>query len=591
MGERIDLSGYRLIFSEEFDNLHLTGPGGGLWKTEGYWGSRTLPGNGERQLYVDAGYNNLGIDPFRVENGVLTIRAEPMAPELKAKSGSLAYTSGMITSETSFSMQYGYFEIRAQMPAGKGLWPAFWMLALDGQWPPELDVVEILGHEPDKLYGTVHWKDAAGRQQKVNAANVKGLIDSADGFHTYGVDWQADRITWFVDGRKVGETANVIHTQPMYLIANLAVGGHWPGNPNPATPFPADMRIDWIRAWQRPPDHPILALPTTWAPIGREAFVEIGAAGARTVWDWRHNLADGQVKAALGGTWARYLAGNDADNYIAGSYAPYNELMGGRGRDTLFGGPGSDVFIIRDGDGNDIILDLSNRPGNTDKIRLEGFHFRHADDVLAWARADGADTIIRLDADQALLLRDVSPGDLRPEMFVFVGPVAPPPDAVPLPNSGKVGPGGGNGWVADGQVAPAAPPGSPVAAGGNGESFVSDPGATGWMDLPDSAQIPGFAPVWAGEADPVLGSGPSRLEDDPAEITLYEPPPLPIDSGTGGMAANTSPPATSVDTAMIPVAPGPSLLHLPSVPDPYWQADLSARVWHNTGFLAESYMY
>lgn len=154
MSDQIDLSNYKLVFNEEFDSLRLLGTDGGLWKTTEYWGSRSLDGNGERQLYVDPGYKNLGLNPFRTDDGVLTIRAEKAPRDLRPLIENKDYTSGLISSEQAFSMQYGYFEMRAQLPEGKGLWSCFWMMGLDGEWPPEMDVVEVLGHEPDKLRGT-----------------------------------------------------------------------------------------------------------------------------------------------------------------------------------------------------------------------------------------------------------------------------------------------------------------------------------------------------------------------------------------------------------------------------------------------------
>ena len=100
--------------------------------------------NGEQQIYVDPRYAGrgrpLGLDPFRVQNGVLSIVASRTPPELKAVLFNNPYVSGILTTQESFSQKYGYFEIRAKIPLGIGVWPAFWMLANDGGWPPEIDV-------------------------------------------------------------------------------------------------------------------------------------------------------------------------------------------------------------------------------------------------------------------------------------------------------------------------------------------------------------------------------------------------------------------------------------------------------------------
>jgi beta-glucanase (GH16 family) len=425
MTERIDLSKYDLTFSDEFNSFSRFNGSSGNWKTEDYWGNRTLGGNGEKQLYVDPEYKGLGLNPFSIKDGALNIRAEKASASVKAAIG-YDYTSGMIISEQSFSQQYGYFEIRAQMPAGKGLWPAFWLLPADGEWPPEYDVVEILGHEPDRLYGTSHYNNAAGEHKMDHAVNSKGLFNSADGYHTYGMDWQADKITWYYDGIKVGEAANRVTDQAMYMFANLAVGGYWPGNPDGSTKFPADMKIDWIRAYQKQSDHAAVGIPTDWKEIGISDFTVLTADGVRTTGEWRASMGASDQKLQLSGDWSRYATGNDRDNYIAGSNAQYNKLDGGRGNDTLIGNGGVDVFVLKNGNGNDVILDFSSKIGNSDKVQLDGFHFRHFDDVKAWMKQVGNDVILRLDQDQAVLFKNKKIADFEPEQFIFSNTVPAP---------------------------------------------------------------------------------------------------------------------------------------------------------------------
>src|SRR5206468_2525137 len=107
------------------------------WQTSFYFGGRTLSSNGEQQYYSDS---SVGVNPFAVANGVLDITASP-----GANPGALWYNSGLITTEGMFSQTYGYFEMRAKLPAGQGMWPAFWLLPSDKSWPPELDVLEAFG--------------------------------------------------------------------------------------------------------------------------------------------------------------------------------------------------------------------------------------------------------------------------------------------------------------------------------------------------------------------------------------------------------------------------------------------------------------
>lgn len=159
-----------------------------------------------------------------------------------------SYTSGAITSHTLFSLQYGYVEIRTKIPKGKGLWPAFWLLAEGTDWPPEIDVFEILGDQPNKVYMTNHWKSPTGVHLSTQGTYTGP--DFSQDYHTFAVDWQPTEIIWYVDGVERYRTQQGVPNEPMYLIANLAVGGDWPGAPDATTVFPAYLDIDYIAAWQ-----------------------------------------------------------------------------------------------------------------------------------------------------------------------------------------------------------------------------------------------------------------------------------------------------------------------------------------------------
>ena len=130
--------------------------GGAAWPEARYWGGdgsdfkRKTTWNGEQQIYVDPRYGGrattpLGLDPFKVKDGVLSIVASRTPPALKPVLFNNEYISGILTTQGSFAQKYGYFEIRAKIPVGIGVWPAFWMLADDGGWPPEIDVLEGRG--------------------------------------------------------------------------------------------------------------------------------------------------------------------------------------------------------------------------------------------------------------------------------------------------------------------------------------------------------------------------------------------------------------------------------------------------------------
>jgi beta-glucanase (GH16 family) len=256
----LDRTGLVPTFADEFDGLSLdleNGQPKGTWRTNfGYGGvnGRTLVNNGELEVYADPLFqgtakSSLNLDPFRIANGNLEIVAEPLKEDMQQFAWGRSYSSGLLTSKGSFSQQYGVFEIRAKMPRGKGLWPAFWLLPAKNGWPPELDILEILGDNPRKLY--VSWHSNVGGKHSWETKPVD-VPDTSAGFHTYSIDWTKDTINWFFDDIEVASqpTPADLH-QPMYMLLNLAVGGNWPGAPDTDTKFPAKYSIDWVRAYAR----------------------------------------------------------------------------------------------------------------------------------------------------------------------------------------------------------------------------------------------------------------------------------------------------------------------------------------------------
>jgi beta-glucanase (GH16 family) len=241
----------QLTFSDDFNSFRRYANGSGVWRTvygdmvQRGTSQRTLPSNGELELYVDPDLSDargsLGLDPFSVQGGVLEITAEPSPPDIAHRIGGYRYISGLITTQPSFSQTYGYFEMRARLPAGKGLWPAFWLLPADQTWPPEIDVMESIG-DPGHIYMTSHSK--AGTQ------GVEARI-APSGFHIFAVSWDANQLIFYIDGEERGRvpTPYDMH-KAMFILANLAVGGTWPGAPDRSTRFPATYAIDYIRAYK-----------------------------------------------------------------------------------------------------------------------------------------------------------------------------------------------------------------------------------------------------------------------------------------------------------------------------------------------------
>lgn len=239
-----------ITFQESFRTSPVA-KGGRKWRTtygdgrESGIDKRTLAGNGEQEVYVDpafgARYGVADLDPFRIRNGSLVIIAQPAPARLAPALEGRRYVSGLISSQPSFAQRYGYFEARVELPAGKGLWPALWLLPADLTWPPEIDIMESIG-DPGAAYVSLHSHSGDFTQP---------VALPGGGFHTFAVSWDARQVVWFVDGREVARRATPPDlNKPMFLVANLAVGGNWPGAPTAATRFPAGFVLEYIRAYR-----------------------------------------------------------------------------------------------------------------------------------------------------------------------------------------------------------------------------------------------------------------------------------------------------------------------------------------------------
>ncbi len=240
-----------LVFGEEFDTFNAYSRTD-RWRTSYEWGP-DVPINGETGYYVDT--ENAGrsgpagaTNPFSTANGVLTITARPQAGLPNGQT----YASGVISTMDSFERTYGYFEVRAQMPGGNGFWPAFWLMRADHVWPPELDVMEYASRLPNEYATALHWTSPTDGGYAYTGRTNGGLPSLSGGFHTYGVDWQKDALTWYFDGKAVysAPTPADMHG-PMYMLLNQAVGGgSWIGPPDGSTQA---YSIDYVRVYDSRP--------------------------------------------------------------------------------------------------------------------------------------------------------------------------------------------------------------------------------------------------------------------------------------------------------------------------------------------------
>ena len=246
--------GYKLKWKDDFN-------GDSLNKAD--WNVETHePGwvNSEWQAYVDSA------DNIQVKDGKLLLKPVKTVD----KDGNASYTSGRINTQGRHDFKYGYFECRAKVPTGKGYLPAFWMMPTDenlyGQWPKcgEIDIMEVMGQETNKAYGTIHYGEPHAQSQ--GTYSVSAADNFADNYHTYAVDWEPGKITWYIDGIKYHEESDWFSAkenqgtvaypapfdQPFYMILNLAVGGSWVGYPDDTTTYDdQEYAIDYVKVYQK----------------------------------------------------------------------------------------------------------------------------------------------------------------------------------------------------------------------------------------------------------------------------------------------------------------------------------------------------
>jgi beta-glucanase (GH16 family) len=237
--------GYTMVWSNEFSNpINASEWNMEIGNGSGGWG------NNELEYYTSSNKNSF------VSNGNLIIEARK-----EAISG-FNYSSARMTTQGKKSFTFGRVDIRAKLPKGKGIWPALWMLGSNIStvgWPScgEIDIMELVGHEPNKVHGTAHWKPVNGTS--INKGNSSTLAsgDYSQEFHVFSIIWVRDSIKWLIDDKEyftltkadVGN-ANYPFNDPQFFIFNVAVGGNWPGSPDASTVFPQRMFVDYIRVFQ-----------------------------------------------------------------------------------------------------------------------------------------------------------------------------------------------------------------------------------------------------------------------------------------------------------------------------------------------------
>jgi beta-glucanase (GH16 family) len=242
---------YQLVWSDEFDGA---GVDPSKWVFQIGDGCPELCGWGNDELQFYRSEN------ATVSGGVLSITAR------EETFGGRNYTSARMRTMDRGDWRYGRFEMRAKMPIGQGLWPAFWMLPTDtvyGTWAAsgEIDIMEYLGHQPDEVSGAIHY----GGLWPDNVFSSGGFTLSPgtfnDNFHLFSVEWEPHEIRWYVDGAEYSCQSHWSSTgggypapfdEDFHLLLNMAVGGYLPGPPDETTFFPQELVVDYVRVSQKP---------------------------------------------------------------------------------------------------------------------------------------------------------------------------------------------------------------------------------------------------------------------------------------------------------------------------------------------------
>jgi beta-glucanase (GH16 family) len=408
-----ELSGWELVWSDEFDgpDIDMT-----KWSHEvNGWGG----GNDELQYYTARTNNSF------IENGNLVIQAlEESYSGWEYPPGggngdwiNADYTSARLRTLNKGDWTYGRFEARMKLPYGQGLWPAFWMLPTDwvyGGWAAsgEIDIMEIIGSEPDKLHGTIHYGDPWPNNTYSGGSYTLPSGDFSDDFHVFAIEWEEGEIRWYIDGfhyhtetswYSSGGDYPAPFNQRFHLLLNVAVGGNWPGSPNGSTVFPQRMEVDYVRVYtpsNTPPEPP--------------------APGANV-------LVNPGFETGSLGPWVGYsLGGANAEGTYVQSTSDTYYNGGNPGGDNVLTHSGTYVGkIYGDFDGtenyNGCYQDVAAEPGSI--WNADGWALTHAQDLFSgnletWIEVsfrDVSDTVLALYRSDVL-----TPGNVAVSSWMYL---------------------------------------------------------------------------------------------------------------------------------------------------------------------------
>lgn len=356
----MDLSQYKLIWSDEFNYFDSS-----KWI------------KGSSQTWPDRYGTIKAWDPSLVSvgNGYLHLAVDQRSD---------GWYGGLVHGRNLEAWKYGYIEVRAELPAGQGLWSALWMMPRDnvyGYWPKsgEIDILEYLGTSRELTHGysTVHYAANGNHAQKYVAANG---TDWSQGWHTWGMEWDQGsdghvELTFYVDGKAFGTISDTEYARAVgggqgspfdqffYPILNLTVGGAWAGEPTSAVDG-AELLVDWVRVYQEGQGS---------TSTGSTGSSGTGSSGTNSI------VGTAGRDAVKGTAASEQLSGLGGDDTIEAG-GGNDTIFAGPGNDFIFGGAGADLFMIEPGQGPDKVLDYidgTDKIGLSAGLRFEDLRFRY----------------------------------------------------------------------------------------------------------------------------------------------------------------------------------------------------------------------
>ena len=236
-------AGYHLVWYDEFNGTTLSPD----WTIENWAAGRV---NNEKQIYPGT-ESYAGQKLIDVKDGYLSIIARKINNQ---------YYSGRIYGKRNTGWKYGYIAARIRVPAGKGTWPAFWMMPVaGGTWPAtgEIDIMEHVGFNPDVVHSTIHCTKYNNGGTAVETVS-RNIGNATSAFHIYAVEWTAEYMKFYIDNQLLltynneGTVSAWPFNHEFYVILNLAWGGDWGGQQGTDdNALPAAMDVDYVRVYQK----------------------------------------------------------------------------------------------------------------------------------------------------------------------------------------------------------------------------------------------------------------------------------------------------------------------------------------------------